>query len=386
MSSNLGSCLNHESTIPGLPDDLALQCLARLSHGYHGSLQAVSKKWREVLRSSDYSNLKASEGLLGNWLFVLTEGDNNQWIAYDPEPNVWHPLPKIPRENSGWHHYGFSCVCVRGRFLVIGGSYGLHEPVYPHQRPLVTNDVMKFDPYKQQWCRVASMISPRSHFACSVVGGKVYVAGGRTSSSTKGLSSAEVYDPLVDRWEELAPMSWSQMDCIGLTYKNGFHVLNDQVGLPDQNISEVYNPSEQTWDQVEGMWPFTRAMQFAATMVGENKVYTVVDWGESSIKTRESDQGEWSNVGSVPPVNLSGHARPLEAFGYGFAALGRELYVVGGKVLKWDESGAGRFDIVKLNTVRVCDPVSVPFKWRETKPMCGLARGAVLGCATMEEE
>ncbi|PIA40756.1 hypothetical protein AQUCO_02400075v1 [Aquilegia coerulea] len=187
------------------------------------------------------------------------------------------------------------------------------------------------------------------------------------------------------RWEELPPMSIIQMDCIGLTYKGRFHVLSDQVGLPEQNKSEVFSPLDRTWNTVEDLWPFSRAMQFAVTVVGNDRVYTVVDWGESSIKTREADEGEWYNVGSVPPVVLHGHSRPLEAFGHGFAALGRELYIVGGKVLKWDESGAGRFDIVKLDMVRVCDPTIVPFKWRETKPMCGLARGAVLGCASMEE-
>lgn len=378
--------MDDESIIPGLPDDLSIRCLAMLSHGYHGLLQSVSKKWRNVVNTSDYSNLKASHGWCGNWLFVLTECDNTQWIAYDPEPNIWHPLPKIPRSFPGWHHYGFACVCVRNRFLLIGGSYGLHEPVYPHQKPIVTNEVIQFDPFKQQWQRVANMLYPRSHFACSVVCGKVYVAGGRSFCCTKGLSSAEVYDPLLDRWDELPSMSIIQMDCVGLTYKGGFHVLNDHLGLPDQNKSEVFNPSDKTWHEVENTWPFSRAMQFAVTVAGNGRVYTVFDWGESCIKTRDSDEEEWYNIGSVPPVVLTNHTRPLEAFGYGFAALGQELYVVGGKVLKWDESGAGRFDIVKLSTVRVCDPTSAPLKWRETKPMCGLARGAVLGWATMEEQ
>ncbi|OVA13501.1 Kelch repeat type 1 [Macleaya cordata] len=375
----------YQAIIPGLPDDLAFRCLAKVSHGYHGLLEAVSKTWRDVIRGSDYSSFKAREGWCGNWLFVLTEGSNSQWTAYDPDADRWHPLPKIPRADPSLHHYGFSCVSVRNRFLVIGGSYASYDPEFPNQRPLVTNDVMQFDPFEKDWCKVASMQTPRSHFACSVVRGKVYVAGGRKSSGSRGLALAEVYDPLEDRWEELPPMPAPQMDCIGLSYKGCFHVLSDHVGLPDQNTSEVFNPSDRTWQTVEDVWPFSRAMQFAVTVVGDDRVYTVVDWGESSIKTRDTDQGEWYNVGSVPPVLLPDHTRPLEAFGYGFAAHGQDLYIVGGKVLKWEELGAGRFDIVKLDLVRVCDPTVVPLKWRETRPMGGLARGAVIGCAFMEE-
>lgn len=190
----------NQAIIPGLPDDLALRCLAKLSHGYHGLLEAVSKGWRDVMRCSDYSNYKAREGWCGNWLFVLTEGSKNQWVAYDPEADKWHSLPKIPGNNSDCQHYGFSCVSVRNKFMVIGGSYAPQDPVFPHQRPFICNDVVQYDPFSKQWLRVASMRTPRSHFACTVVSGKVYVAGGRNSSCVTGLAVGEVYDPVTDEY------------------------------------------------------------------------------------------------------------------------------------------------------------------------------------------
>lgn len=376
----------HQSIIPGLPDDLALRCLAMVSHGYHGLLETVSKTWRDLIRNLDYANYKAREEWCGNWLFVLTEGSNNEWVAYDPEADRWHPLPKIPTVHADWKHFGFSSISVRNRFFVIGGSYAPHDPAFPHQRPFITNEVMQFDPFKKQWTNVATMRTPRSHFACSAVCGKIYVAGGRNLSCIRGLALAEVYDPVADKWEELPPMCNPQMDCLGLSYKGKFHVLSDQVGLPDQNTSEVFSPSDGTWRTVEDIWPFSRAMQFAVQVIGDNRVYTVVDWGESLIKTRDTEKGEWYNIGSVPSVNLPDHSRQLEAFGYGFAALRHELYVLGGKALKWEQSGAGRFDIVKLGLVRVCNPLVKPLKWRETRPMVGSARGTVIGCASMEEE
>ncbi|KAH0992060.1 hypothetical protein GBA52_003543 [Prunus armeniaca] len=318
----------HQSIIPGLPDDLALRCLAMVSHGYHGLLETVSKTWRDLIRNLDYANYKAREEWCGNWLFVLTEGSNNEWVAYDPEADRWHPLPKIPTVHADWKHFGFSMLFVV-KFMLLGG---------------------------------------------------------RNLSCIRGLALAEVYDPVADKWEELPPMRNPQMDCLGLSYKGKFHVLSDQVGLPDQNTSEVFSPSDGTWRTVEDIWPFSRAMQFAVQVIGDNRVYTVVDWGESLIKTRDTEKGEWYNIGSVPSVNLPDHSRQLEAFGYGFAALRHELYVLGGKALKWEQSGAGRFDIVKLGLVRVCNPLVKPLKWRETRPMVESARGTVIGCASMEEE
>ncbi|XP_063939361.1 F-box/kelch-repeat protein At1g16250 [Daucus carota subsp. sativus] len=377
---------NKQAIIPGLPDDLALRCLAKLSHGYHGILETVSKGWRDVLRSSDYSNYKAREGWSGDWLFVLTEGSKNQWVAYDPEADKWHSLPNISGNSSTGQHYGFSCVTVCNKFLVIGGSYAPRDPIFPNQKPFITSDVVQYDPFTKRWTRAASMRTPRSHFACSVVCGKVYVAGGRTSQCARGLADVEVYDLATDKWEDLPPMPGPLMDCLGLSYQGKFYVLSDQVGLPEQKTSDVFDPSERTWYTVDDVWPFSRAMHFAVQVMTDDLVYTVVDWGESCIKSRDTEKGEWRHVGSVPPVNLPDHPRPLETFGYGFAALRKQLYVLGGRVLRWEESGVGRFDIVKLSSVRFCDPLVRPLNWRETRPMCVPAFGSILGCATMEEK
>lgn len=153
-----------------------------------------------MIRSSDFSHYKAREGWCGDWLFVLTEGSKNQWVAYDPEADKWHSLPKISENNSTGQHYGFSCVSVCNKFLVIGGSYAPHDPIFPNQKPFISSDVMQYDPFSKRWSRAASMRTPRSHFACTVVCGKVYVAGGRTSSCARGLADVEVYDIVTDRY------------------------------------------------------------------------------------------------------------------------------------------------------------------------------------------
>ncbi|XP_016445178.2 F-box/kelch-repeat protein At1g16250 [Nicotiana tabacum] len=374
----------HQPIIPGLPDDLALRCLAMISHGYHGILETVCRGWRKLFHSAEYSNYKAREGWCGNWLFVLTEGSENQWIAYDPEADRWHPLPRVTTSHPDQKHLGFSCACVSNKFLLIGGSYEPSDQVFSRQKALTTNEVFQFDPFRKEWRRVASMKTPRSHFACSVVSGKVYVAGGRDTSSRGGLAFVEVYNPLTDKWEDLPPLPSPQMDCIGLSFEGKFYVLTDLVGLLEQETSVVFYPSDETWVSVDDIWPFSRAMHLGIQVLDGGHICTIVDWGGSSVKTREVEDGEWHHRGLVPPVILPDHPRPLEVFDYGFAALRNEIYVLGGRVLRWEETGTGKFNIVKLSTVRVCNPLSLPLRWRETRPMSKPASGSILGCASME--
>ncbi|KAE8679003.1 hypothetical protein F3Y22_tig00111402pilonHSYRG00644 [Hibiscus syriacus] len=49
--------------LPGLPDDLALRCLARFSHGYHGVLESVSNRWKDLVRSSNRTIKLEMDGL-----------------------------------------------------------------------------------------------------------------------------------------------------------------------------------------------------------------------------------------------------------------------------------------------------------------------------------
>ncbi|XP_018493112.2 F-box/kelch-repeat protein At1g16250-like [Raphanus sativus] len=377
-----------QSIIPGLPDDLALRCIAKLSHGYHGTLECVSKGWRDLVRSEDYSCYKARNGWSGSWLFVLTQGLKNRWVAYDPDADRWHPLPRNIAVQDGWDHHGFEYVCVSSCLLVIGGCYVSSSS--PREKTVVTGDVVRFDPFKKEWKRVASMRTPRAHFACAAVSGKVYVAGGRSAysrlSNLVDSSSAEVYDPVADRWEELPAVPRPQMNSsgLGLSYKGSFHVMSDQVGIAEQISSGVFNPLEMSWSTVVDNWP--SLMNYTVQVMKDDRPYTIVDsgLGGNVIQTRDTYEGEWYSVGSVPCVvvpNHPGESSPV--VGFGFAALRDELCVIGGHVrIKLD---AARFQIVRSSVMMVCNPLDRPLNWRETKPMCIPAGGLIIGCVSLEE-
>ncbi|CAH8386635.1 unnamed protein product [Eruca vesicaria subsp. sativa] len=370
-----------QSIIPGFPDDLAFRCIAKLSHGYHGMLECVSRRWRDLVRSEYYSCYKAKKGWSGSWLFVLAEGFKNRWVAYDPDADLWHPLPRNGAVEDGWDHYGFACVCVSNCLLVIGGCYASSSP---HENTVVTRDVVRFDPFKKEWKRVASMRTPRAHFACAVVSGKVYVAGGRNAlTHLFGMSSAEVYDPVADRWVELPAVPRPQMNSSrsGLSYKGSFHVLGDEVGM----ASQAFNPLEMSWSTVVDICPPLVSRKFNGHVMKNDRLYTIDDLGlgGSFIKAKDTDEGEWYDVGSVPSVVLPNHLGEAPVGEYGFAALRDKFYVIGGIVPI--ESDAGRFEHVGWSVVKVCNPLDRPLNWRKTKPMCIPAGGRIIGCVSLEE-
>uniref|UniRef100_A0A1D1YV35 F-box/kelch-repeat protein At1g16250 n=1 Tax=Anthurium amnicola TaxID=1678845 RepID=A0A1D1YV35_9ARAE len=368
--------------IPGLPDDLALICLSRISHGYHGILECVSRRWRDTFRSTEYSGLKAREGWCGNWLFVLTDEQHSvQWNAYDPEADKWHPLPMTPKDNSESSHCGFSCVTVCKKFLVLGGYYvplAKSGSSDPYKLTRATNDVFCFDPFDKQWSRVTGMRTPRYDFACSVLCGKVFVAGG-SDSSNKGLAEAEVYDILKDKWEDLPSMPAPLVNCFSISYDDRFHVIGRNGNLLQYYI---FDPSGQSWKAVEDLWQFYRLKHNATTVLGDC-IYAILDEGLKTLKISDAEPSDWSLLDGPPFVELPGHSRKLQPTGYGFIGFRRKLYLVGGKGVKYD-SDAHVFDIVKFDFTRYCEPGVLPLEWREARAMFR-SRGTVIGCAFLEE-
>ncbi|XP_042423429.1 F-box/kelch-repeat protein At1g16250-like [Zingiber officinale] len=186
-----------ESIIPGLPNDLALRCLAMISHGYHGLLECVSKRWKRAIRSKYYADLKAEGGWSGDWLFVLGSNNSAMWLAYDPDANRWRPLPQMPGPTSDDEFCRFSCANICNKFLVIGGCYIPRSTVWSETNLLEVNSVIVFDTFKKEWSTAASMSTKRIDFAYTAIGEKVYLAGGRNSDKLQGLASAQILRVLI---------------------------------------------------------------------------------------------------------------------------------------------------------------------------------------------
>ncbi|KAG9450983.1 hypothetical protein H6P81_010948 [Aristolochia fimbriata] len=78
--------------INGLPDDLALLCLARVPRRYHHNLKCVSKRWKELVHSIEWCDL-VCETLSDNLYAV---GDPNLTFGRLPLTFIFFPMWRLP--------------------------------------------------------------------------------------------------------------------------------------------------------------------------------------------------------------------------------------------------------------------------------------------------
>ncbi|KAF3320815.1 F-box/kelch-repeat protein [Carex littledalei] len=307
--------LQHEALIPGLPDDLALRCLARISHGYHGLLECVSKKWRDTIRSEEYARLKALAGWCGNWIFVSTAN-----------------------------------VC--NKFLMIGG-----QTLSSINDQEVLSDVLVFDPFKKEWYMAARMGRARLGLACAAISGKVYVAGGHDLAYPLGFSDAEVYDPCTDRWDHLPPMSFPLVGCFGLPRGEQFYVIGRKEPSTTQYTHIIFSIVEYQWQVLENTDPY---INFGLSSVIDEMLYV---FDEETVKENS--------------IFCAHHGRPLRPFGACLVGSKRRLYLIGGLTLKFDTQSRA-YSVVKLNSTRFCEVTRLPLEWQDARPMLSQA-GRVVG-------
>ncbi|KAH7676229.1 F-box domain-containing protein [Dioscorea alata] len=366
--------------IPGLPDDLALNCLVRISHGYHGLLKCVSKKWEAAIKSDDYLCRKEKEGLCGNWLIALSPSDHTlNCVAYDPDADHWHPIPPVPTTQRRLS-YGHSCVSACKRCFIIGGAYRKST----FGLPVPSSEVLMFDPFKMNWSRVSSMTRGRNCFACAAVLDKIYVAGGSEISQETGeglaSASAEVYDPLENRWDELPPMPVPLIGCFGVSHSGQFHVLGRKG--PDDGEVDTYfrfNPADHCWHSGNDFeeLPTSSHLYPSAT----HGVYAVDD--KRAIQYPENALRNWQTIGVIPDVAHPNHDQLLTPFNYAFVSYKKYLFLMGGSLLKFDGRYRCSF-IPKLRIVRFCDTTQLPLEWRDARPLPPAYAGPT-ECFTLEE-
>ncbi|CAI5486194.1 unnamed protein product [Closterium sp. Naga37s-1] len=126
--------------IPGLPDDVALSCLARVPRGLYGSLKLVCRSWRAAIEGSELYTQRSHLGATESWLHLIPLR-SPLWFAYSPVLSRWFILP--------WRGPRFvRCVEVVGRYLLAFGTDDDSGGSYPFCH---VNKVAVFDSSTGRW-------------------------------------------------------------------------------------------------------------------------------------------------------------------------------------------------------------------------------------------
>lgn len=278
--------------IPGLPEDVAKLCLALVPRLDFPAMSCVSRSWKRLLQSKEFYLVRKGAGTLEEWLYALVEAPGTRtmcWQVLSPDCSKWKGLPPMPGPAKG----KFGSVVVDGKLLVMGGSY---EETTGSKAAAA--EVLKYDSALNRWSKVASMHMARYEFACAVLGGRVYVAGGHGEDG-KNLSSVEVYDLQKDEWTQVPSMKRARWGCIACGIEGKIYVMGGRSSftIGNSRCIAVYDPSTGQWDELKN-----GCVMVLAHAVLDKKLYCIEWKNERKLVVYNPAENSWKNV----PVPVTG--------------------------------------------------------------------------------
>jgi N-acetylneuraminic acid mutarotase len=206
---------------------------------------------------------------------------------YDPVTNKWTavaPMTNIISSAVG--------AALGGKFIVAGGDNLWRKVDGASARTL--SSAMLYNPVTSKWTTVASMNTMRQAAVGAVLGGKLIVAGGFTTSVVGyfTFSSAEQYDPVTNKWTALASMTTGRCYAAGAVLEGKFIVaggnnyqdwrngIDTKLGLAS---AEQYDPTTNKWTAIASMNE-RRRMLCGAVLEGKFIVAGGVNYPTSSFQ------------------------------------------------------------------------------------------------------
>lgn len=292
--------------IPGLPDDIARECLVRANYRDFPRIASTCRAWRAEIQLPEFFRQRRTVGLSRNLIVMAQarvqpgrDSGSTKYLAtptyrltvFEPDSGRWSEL------NPG---FGLSdglplfCQLVRvgSDLIVMGGwdprSWTASAAVY------IYNFVLA------KWRRGADMPGvPRSFFGCAASDsdGMVFVAGGHDDQKN-ALRSALAYDVAKDEWLTMPDMARERDECKGLFYRGKFHV----IGGYRTEMQGQFESSAEAFDACTWQWgpvheDFLEASSCPRTCVsGENGVLYMCRAGEVAALMDDT----WKVIGNLP--------------------------------------------------------------------------------------
>ena len=156
--------------------------------------------------------------------------------THDPKTGKWTARAAMPTARSAMAH-----AVIGGKVYVAGG------------RPPRGHDFAVYDPKADAWTTLPDLPTARNHMAAVAIGGKLYVAGGRFGGGFRSEINAvlEMYDPVTNIWHTKQPMSEKRSGLNGIAVNGCFHTFGGEH--PSASSSgvfphhEIYNPKTDSW-------------------------------------------------------------------------------------------------------------------------------------------
>lgn len=220
----------------------------------------------------------------------------------DPLNGLWETMP--PMLVARW---GASAGVIGGRLHICGGLDDNRQPLGSVERfdPVAAEAAMALDPLGIEnngadsplgpaWEAIASMAERRGWPAAGVLGGSLYVCGGR-DEQREPLSSVERLGPGQITWEPLKPMAGQRAGAAAAAAAGRLYVCGGAFGAQMLSSAERYDPRVGFWETLPSM-AARRAYVAAAAVAGRLHVFGGSDGGQCLGTTEQFDPiaGTWS--------------------------------------------------------------------------------------------
>ncbi|KAF9588716.1 hypothetical protein IFM89_015153 [Coptis chinensis] len=187
--------------------------------------------------------------------------------------------------------HGFRCISTpqEGTLFVFGGmASDLDTPL---------NLVLKYEIHKNRWSVMNKMTTARSFFACGIIDGMVYVAGGNSSDLLE-LESADVLDPIKGSWQPIASMGVN-MASYDAAVHNGKLLVTEGWLWPFlfSPRGQVYDPRLNCW---ETMSANLREGWTGLSAVVDGHLFVVSEHERMKLKVYDVKTDSWEVVAGSP--------------------------------------------------------------------------------------
>ena len=203
-------------------------------------------RWKELAPMS-VARANMAVTVYDNKIYVIggetEEGVTGLMEVYDIATNTWARLPDKPTPVTN-----AKAVVVGGKIYVPGGRNAIHNS---------TNTVESFDPSLNRWQIEKSLPEPSSNYALTAIEGKIYLFGGQSNEKiTREIFS---FDPDTKLWKKEAELPTLLSDFAAIGLNNDIIIIGgtdeNKENLPIRSFKPDGGNESLTW-KVVGELPF----------------------------------------------------------------------------------------------------------------------------------
>ncbi len=189
----------------------------------------------------------------------------------------------------------------------------------------ITGTVERYNPDANAWEAMSEKPLPVTDVQAVVIGGKIYVPGGKTISG--GVTNTlDIFDPASDRWEQGVNLPVALSAYALTAFEGRLYLFGGWDGKQVTNQAFVYDPRQNNWT---GLTPMPTGREYTGAALAGGKIYVIGgkdnQAGLATVEVyspdREGQENPWQAAAPMPAGR----------YGMGIASVADIVYVVCGQ-------------------------------------------------------